>query len=87
MRPDQRAILQPYYGMINTRALGTTSGAVGGATVAEEFYRKLIEAMQAFGGMRQANTTKLTTATGADMPIPLVDDTYNEGAILAEGSP
>src|SRR4030042_782542 len=88
MRPEQRAVIQPYFGgNVNVRALGTLTGAVGGATVAEEFYRKLIEALVAFGGMRQANTTKITTTTGADMPIPLVDDTYNEGAILTEGNP
>ena len=85
MLPDLRAIIQPYYGM-QKRALLTTSGAVGGALVAEDFYRQLVEAMQAFGGMRQARTTKITTSTGADMPIPLADDTYNEGAILGEGN-
>jgi len=86
MKPELRGIIQPYYGAVQKRALGTTSGAVGGALVPEEFYRRLIEAMQAFGGMRQANTTKITTSSGADMPIPLADDTFNKGAILAEGS-
>jgi HK97 family phage major capsid protein len=86
MNSDQRAILQPYYsnGPVNLRAVQTTGG--GGALIAEDFYRQLVEAMQAFGGMRQARTTKIQTSTGADMPIPLVDDTYNTGAILSEGS-
>jgi HK97 family phage major capsid protein len=86
MKPDLRAVLQPYYGAVSVRALQTTTGAAGGATVPEEFYRRLLEAMLAFGGMRQARTTKITTSSGATMPIPLVDDTHNEGAILAEGS-
>jgi HK97 family phage major capsid protein len=86
MRPEKRAIIQPYYGAPDTRALGTGSAGAGGALVAEDFYRQLVEAMEAFGGMRQARTTKIRTSTGATMPIPLVDDTHNKGAILAQGS-
>jgi len=87
MLPDRRAVLQPFYAAANQkRNLGTTSAGVGGALVAQDFYRKVIESMQAFGGMRQARTTKLVTSTGADMPIPLVDDTYNKGAILGENT-
>lgn len=86
MNPELRGVLQPHYGMISARALGTGSAGAGGAMVPEDFYRRLIEAMQAFGGMRMARTTKISTASGASMPIPLVDDTYNEGAILSEGS-
>lgn len=88
MKPEQRAVLQPYYGAtpanIQTRALLTTGSA--GATVPEDFYRRLVEAMKAWGGMRKARTTKLETTTGASLPIPLVDDTHNEGEILGEGS-
>jgi HK97 family phage major capsid protein len=86
MKPEQRAIIQPYFGAVNTRALGTGAAPSGGPLVPEEFYRQMLEAMQAYGGMRQARTTKISTASGADLPIPLVDDTYNKGAILAEGS-
>lgn len=86
MRPERRAVIQPYYGAVNKRNMGTDSAAVGGAVTAESFYNKMLEAMQAFGGMRQARTTKLSTSTGTDMPIPMVDDTYNEGAILSENS-
>jgi len=86
MKPELRGVLQPYYGTVNQRAMMTTSAGAGGALIPEEFYRKLVEAMQAFGGMRQARTTKISTSSGADMPIPLVDDTYNKGAILTEGN-
>jgi HK97 family phage major capsid protein len=86
MKPELRAVIQPYYGAVDTRALATTSAGAGGATVPEEFYRQLVEAMEAFGGMRQARTTKIRTSSGATMPIPLVDDTHNTGAILAEGT-
>lgn len=86
MKPEYRGVLQPYFSSTERRDLGTTSGAVGGATVAEDFYRQLLEAMLAFGGMRQARTTKIATSTGATMPIPMADDTGNVGAILAENS-
>lgn len=86
MKPDQRAILQPYYGAtpVNSRAMMTTGSA--GAVVPEDFYSSFVEALQAFGGMRQARTTKLSTTSGAPLPIPLVDDTHNQGEILGEGS-
>jgi HK97 family phage major capsid protein len=87
MRPEQRAVLQPHFGAgEETRALGTTSAAVGGALVPQEFYRRLLDAMLAYGGMRQARTTKIETSSGATMPIPTVDDTGNVGAILAENT-
>jgi len=66
--------------------LGTGAAPSGGPLVAEEFYRQMVDAMQAFGGMRQARTTKIRTSTGASMPIPMSDDTANEGEILGEGS-
>lgn len=87
MKPELRGVIQPYYGAaVNTRALGTAQAASGGALVPEDFYARLVEAMKAFGGMRQAPTTKIQTSSGADLPIPLADDTDNEGAILSEGS-
>lgn len=88
MRPEQRAIMQPFFGTAESesRALGVGTASAGGALVPEEFYRKVVEAMKAFGGMRQARTTKLSTASGATMPIPTNDDTGNEGAILAENT-
>jgi HK97 family phage major capsid protein len=86
MKPELRAIIQPHFGAVNVHALSTGAAPSGGPLVPEEFYRQMLEAMQTFGGMRQARTTKLSTASGADMPIPLVDDTYNKGTILAEGS-
>jgi HK97 family phage major capsid protein len=88
LKPESRAILQPFFGATDTeqRALGVGTAAAGGALVPEEFYRQVIDAMKAFGGMRQARTTKISTASGANMPIPTADDTGNEGAILAENT-
>lgn len=86
MRPDQRAVVQPYFSMMQseTRAQGTTSAGAGGALVPQEFYRRLLAAMKQYGGMRRARTNKIETASGTTMPIPTVDDTGNVGAILAE---
>jgi HK97 family phage major capsid protein len=64
-------------------AQGTTSGAVGGFTVADEAMRALEVSMLEFGGMRQVATV-LRTGTGAALPIPTLNDTSNAGAILAE---
>lgn len=89
MKAEMRAIIQPYYGAVTQkqkRALATTADATGGALIPEDFYNRLVEAMKAFGGMRQANTTKIQTSSGADMPVPMADDTDNEGEILSEGS-
>ena len=66
------------------RALGTTPGSAGGHTVPEGFHRVLETALLAYGGMRQARTTILRTATGNDLPMPTSDDTSNEGIIIAE---
>ena len=95
MLPDQRAILMEHFGVPELgpgekRALGTPTTA-GGATIPQEFYRRLIEALKAFGGMRQragapGGPTVIQTDNGATMPVPSVDDTGNIGAILAENT-
>ena len=87
MDPEQRSALQPYFGTSGeSRAMGTTSVAVGGALIPQEFYRRLVEALKAIGGVRQSRATIVQTDSGAPMPIPLVDDTANIGAILAENT-
>jgi HK97 family phage major capsid protein len=64
-------------------AQGVGSGGIGGFTVPDEMMRELEKAMLTFGGMRQVSTI-LRTNTGADLPIPMVNDTGNMGAIVAE---
>src|SRR5690606_22874124 len=66
------------------RALGTVSGPAGGYTVPQGFYRVLEDAMLAYGGMRQARTTILRTASGEPLPMPTANDTDNEGIIISE---
>lgn len=63
---------------------GTTT--TGGFSVPDEPMRALEDALLQFGGIRQARTTILRTATGADLPIPTVNDTGNIGVLLAENT-
>lgn len=51
--------------------------------VPDETMRGLEVALLAFGGMRSVATV-LRTDTGANLPMPTMNDTGNEGAIIAE---
>jgi HK97 family phage major capsid protein len=66
-------------------AQGVGTGPIGLYTVPDEAMRPLEIALLAFGGMRQASTV-FRTASGADLPIPMVDDTGNLGALVAENT-
>lgn len=77
---EQRAL------MAESRAQSAVTGSAGGYTVPTGFYNQLIDAMKAFGGIREAGPTVLSTASGNNLPIPTVDDTSNVGAILAENA-
>lgn len=65
------------------QSVGTTTE--GGFTVPDEMMAALEESLLAWGGMRQVASI-ITTATGADMPVPMVNDTSQKGAILAENT-
>ncbi len=65
---------------------GSPVGIYGGYTVAPEFLRELEKAMKAYGGVME-NSRVITTATGADLPMPNTDDTGNVGALLGENQP
>lgn len=66
------------------RALASGTDSAGGYTVPEGFWNEIIEARLAFGGIRNAGVTKITTGSGADLPIPTSDDTSNSGELLGE---
>jgi len=86
LAPEQRSVLQRGYTQFEKRALAAGVAASGGYTVPEDFYNKLIEAQLAWGGMRQAKTEKITTESGATLPVPTENDTGNKGAILGENT-
>lgn len=87
LTPEQRTLLRAGHQSIDgteARALGVSAGPIGGFTVPDEAMKPIVNAMLAFGGVRAARTTKITTATGADMPVPMSDDTGNEGDRIGE---
>lgn len=85
LAPEQRALIQGNYTADQARALGTTSGSIGGYTVPEGFWAKVTETMKYFGGAT-AGAEVITTASGASLPWPTNDDTSNVGYILAENN-
>lgn len=66
------------------RALSVGTTTAGGFTVPEGFVNQLEISLLAFGGMMQVAEI-MDTATGNDLPWPTVNDTGNEGEIIAEG--
>lgn len=63
----------------------STTGSEGGFTIPEGFQAEIIRSMSAFGPMLDPGVTRqLNTASGNPLPWPTMDDTSNEGALLAE---
>lgn len=60
---------------------------IGGQGVVghREFYSKLVEAIKAYAGVRQAGAEIIPTSDGNPLTIPTGDDTANEGQIVGEG--
>ena len=82
---EDRDIISTYrVDSVEDRALTAGTGATGGFTVPEGFMNKLVEAQLAFGGIRNAPITKITTTSGNDIPVPTGDDTGNTGELLGE---
>lgn len=63
--------------------MSTTTDSEGGYTVPTETAKSILDALAAFGGMREACTV-LTTASGNPMNWPTSDGTSEEGEILSE---
>ena len=83
LSPEQRGLLT----RAEERAQGTALGTQGGYLVPEGFMAELVIALKAWGPMLDPGITRfLTTATGASIPWPTMDDTSNEGALIAENT-
>ena len=78
--PGQKSI-----SMLNgaKRALSVGTNTAGGHTVADEMMGAITDALKAYGGIREACTV-IKTNTGADLPMPMSDDTSNSAALLSE---
>jgi HK97 family phage major capsid protein len=83
LSPEQRGLLT----RAEERAQGVAVGTQGGYLVPEGFMAELVVALKAWGPMLDPGVTRfLTTATGASIPWPTMDDTSNEGALIAENT-
>lgn len=65
--------------------MSTTTDAEGGYTVASEVASRVVEAMKAFGGMREVATIQ-PTSKGNPLSWPTTDGTAEEGEIIAENA-
>lgn len=86
-RPKNRA--QPIAMGASERAVATTqqvgTDADGGFTVPEGFLAEVIISMKDYSPVLQNGVARiLNTASGNDLRIPTMNDTANEGALLAE---
>lgn len=75
---------RPNSDIVELRDQSVGTPTAGGYLVPPGFRQVLIEAMKAFGGLSGAAQT-ITTAMGNALQWPTVDDTANEGEIVAEG--
>lgn len=66
-------------------AMGEGTGSAGGYTVPDEFALRMTERMVAFGGVIRV-AERITTSDGRNITWPDLDDTANEGEIVAEGA-
>lgn len=79
LSPEARSIME-------TRAQSVGTTTAGGFTVPEDFRSQLEDAMIQFGGVRQSRATILSTANGANLPMPTSNDTSQTGELLAENT-
>jgi HK97 family phage major capsid protein len=70
---------------LNTYSATVGDGQGGGYTIPDELMASIERAMLAFGGMRQVSRV-ITTNSGANLPMPTVNDTGNEGIEVAEAA-
>lgn len=80
-RPEQRVLADCYNALPTEVRAQTVSTTGGGYLIPRAFQRELDQAMLAFGGMRQAARI-VTTADGATLDWPTVNDTGQTGELL-----
>lgn len=72
--------------MLQLRTQTAGTGSEGGFLTNAKFLNRVIEQLEAFGGVA-ANVTTINTATGSNLSWPTLDDTANEGELLGEEGP
>jgi HK97 family phage major capsid protein len=66
--------------------MSTTTGSEGGFTVDSQVANSVLDALKAYGGMREVATVIATSGVGA-MSFPTSNGTTEEGEIVAENQP
>lgn len=80
---EQRGILKQY----EDRAQSVGTPSAGGYLVPVIFQEELVKSLKAWGPMLDPGVTRmLTTATGAALTFPTMNDTANTGALIAENT-
>ncbi len=79
----RRVGLSPGTRSLETRALSVGTTDAGGYSVPDELMRAFVEVQKWYGRVENLATV-LNTGSGADLPVPKVDDTSNTGEIIAE---
>ena len=78
---DERAFLKQF----EERAQSVGTNTAGGYFVPDQFQAELVKSMKMWGPMLDPGVNRmLTTATGATLTWPTMDDTANVGALIAE---
>ena len=79
---EDRGLLRANF-VTESRGPGTGSGPAGGYLVPTTMGNRIIETMQAFGGIRRAATV-MQTSSGEDILWPTNDDTAQKAVIVGE---
>ncbi len=82
---DARLVRMAMPGAPAARALSTVSGTAGGFAVTAKFEAAVAQAMDSTSTIL-AHATVVDTDTGADLFVPTVNDTSNEGVIADENA-
>lgn len=71
--------------IVELRAQAEGTGSTGGYTVPTTMLRRMVDRMKAFGGLESVAEV-MTTTSGENITWPTIDDTANEGEIVAENA-
>jgi HK97 family phage major capsid protein len=77
--------IRPSSKEFDLRALSVGTTTAGGNSVPDEMMRAFVEVEKWYGRVQNLATV-ITTATGASLPVPTVDDTSNTGRLLTEAT-
>jgi len=83
---EQRSALRAYRDTEN-RAQATNNNVAGGYLTYGTFLSELVKSLKAWGPMMDPGVTRMIqTATGSSLTMPAMDDTANEGSLIAENT-